>query len=95
MLTADTAFHEVILKRSGNTYITRALKNITMLTRRFSFMQKKVLHQLKDIPERHRVILETLRRGDPDEVSAVLKTHILEQSLEGLLEWMHSGKKIL
>ena len=47
-----------------------------------------------DIPERHRVILETLRRGDPDEVSAVLKTHILEQSLEGLLEWMHSGKKI-
>ncbi len=92
--SADVTFHALILQKAGNKYIKATLDKVTVLTRRFSLMQKKLRHQLQDIPERHKPILDAFRRGNPEEVTNVLRKHILQQSLEGLLEWMHSHKNI-
>jgi DNA-binding GntR family transcriptional regulator len=74
---ADFAFHLIIVQASGNRLLRQIWERMALATTTFLTISKS--HRtLGVIAERHVVVLEALRSGDPDAAEKAMRAHIDE-----------------
>jgi DNA-binding GntR family transcriptional regulator len=81
---ADVEFHKTIIEASGNELIKRFWESMRLETTTFLTMAMS-RRSLQELAERHVVLLETLRSGDPLLVETAMRRHI-EEPGEWILE---------
>ncbi len=80
----DVAFHRVIVEASGNRALIKIWDTMQLATWTFVTTVRSG-HDLRELAERHRTVLEALRTRDPDQAEHALRRHI-----EELGEWLRS-----
>lgn len=84
-LSADMAFHMVILAASGNRRIQRAVTETRAVSRIFRMRrQKHVLQIVENARLHHEAILEALRLGDQHLAASQMAKHIAESKAQTL-----------
>ena len=81
---SNVAFHRVIVEASGNRTLIN-LWNTLQLSTWTLFTAVYSGHDLIELAERHRVVLETLRTRDPRRAEQIMHSH-----LEELGEWVRT-----
>ncbi len=82
-VSADLAFHDIILKASGNVFLAAMFEPLTrILAERRAQTSRVVEIQIHAVAE-HRKVLEALRAGKPAEASAAMASH-MDQTLADL-----------
>lgn len=78
---ADVAFHDIIVKATRNTRLVQMVNNLSeqMYRYRFEYIKDESKHQ--SLMEEHRIICESLRRGDKETASKTAKLHIDNQEI--------------
>ncbi len=83
---ADLDFHREIWRISGDQTLARMLDQVTLPLFAFVSMRRSQRHEdLSGLIPEHTEFLQTLRRGDPDEVAAMVRRQ-LERSYSGFLQ---------
>jgi DNA-binding GntR family transcriptional regulator len=72
---ADFAFHKIIVDASGNWLLKQMWERLALATTTFLTVSKSN-HTLSEIAERHVLVLEALRSGDPQTAEAAMRAHI-------------------
>lgn len=72
--SADMAFHEAIVKASGNQYLRKLVRDTKLLVRIFtSSYWKYDLEALQEANDFHRRLLEAIVAGDPEQARAITR----------------------
>jgi len=76
---ADVAFHDIIVKATGNTRLVQMVNNLSeqMYRYRFEYIKDESKHQ--SLIEEHRIIFESLKNSDKATASKTAKLHIDNQ----------------
>lgn len=76
---ADVAFHDIIVKATGNTRLVQMVNNLSeqMYRYRFEYIKDESKHQ--SLITEHRIIFESLRCKDKETASDTAKLHIDNQ----------------
>lgn len=80
----DVAFHRVIVEASGNRSLIH-IWNTLQLSTWTAITAVRSGHNLEELAERHRVVLEALRTRDPQVAEQAMRSHI-----EELGDWVRS-----
>lgn len=80
----DVAFHRVIVEASGNRSLIH-IWNTLQLSTWTAITAVRSGHNLEELAERHRVVLEALRTRDPQLAEQAMRNHI-----EELGDWVRS-----
>ncbi|MGU3493980.1 GntR family transcriptional regulator [Xanthobacteraceae bacterium A53D] len=85
---ADEAFHDAMLESAGNEVLANAIRNLhphLHHARLFS----RVPHDIAPMLDEHRIILDSIERGDEDAAQAALEAHLSRSWLR--YNGWHSG----
>ena len=84
---ADFAFHLTIVEASGNRLLQQIWERMRLATTTFLTVSKSH-HSLREIAERHAIVVEALRARDPGTAEQAMRRHIEEpgQWLRAALE---------
>jgi DNA-binding GntR family transcriptional regulator len=89
-LTADMAFHVMLLRASGNHRMMRIVADSRVLLRIFSsHRQEHNLAVLRDTYRFHSQILEAVKSGDPAAATAAMAAHIQASKQQTLEHFDH------
>jgi len=73
---ANTAFHALIVDRSGNRQLQQFYQPLVNQMRRYQLRSAQLRGGLSRSCEEHRQILQAIKAGDADQASALLSEHI-------------------
>jgi DNA-binding GntR family transcriptional regulator len=73
----DTSFHEFLCERSGHGLLLKVWRGNNPLVWTMITVITLERHDLVELAERHRPILNALRSGDPDAVDRAIRDHVL------------------
>jgi DNA-binding GntR family transcriptional regulator len=76
ILESDRRFHALIAEASGNRVLAEVLAGLHGRSVRFWALSLATGHHLAEVAEEHAVILEALRRRDPEAAAAAMTAHI-------------------
>ena len=82
---ADFAFHVIIVEASGNWLLRQVWERMALATTTFLTISKSH-RSLSVIAERHVLVLEALRAGDPEAAEKAMRAHIDEPG-----EWLRAA----
>jgi DNA-binding GntR family transcriptional regulator len=90
-VAADFAFHQVIIKASGNRMLQHVWQTMRLSTTTFvTHSMTQLTHRsLTEIGERHVPVLDALRARDPDLAEAAMRRHIEEPG-----DWIRDALKV-
>ncbi len=77
---ADMAFHELLVVSSGAPHTIQLWRAVQPRVRVVLYQLGPRHRSLAEIPAEHLELMETLKRGDADEISRVLEGHIVGDS---------------
>ncbi len=73
----DTQFHEFILERSGHRLLLQTWQSISPLNWTMMTVVRLRDRNLRELAERHRLIVEALRARDPAQAEQAVRDHVL------------------
>jgi DNA-binding GntR family transcriptional regulator len=82
--TCNNQFHDAIIKASGNKLISRLSRNLRFASWSHTSGALTSMDHI-GIAERHTLIIDSLRSGDPDKAEQVMRDHIMN-SFKSLLK---------
>lgn len=77
---ADVRFHELAVEASGAYHTIQLWHSVLPRIRRQFYVLTPRHPDLQDVPREHVVLLEALRAGNPEQLSAELREHIIGTS---------------
>ncbi len=82
---ADFAFHKIVVDASGNWLLKQTWERMALATTTFLTISKSK-RTLSEIAERHVLVLEALKSGNPATAEAAMRAHIEEPG-----EWLRTA----
>ena len=84
MAQYDFQFHSCIWSRTGHELLEQALENIKPQARFYMYLTRQAGQT--DYAEKHRILIEFLRHGDPNQANELMLDHILSNA-EKAMDW--------
>ncbi len=81
----DTSFHLIIYQASGSRRLSRILAEMHKSIKAYRKLSLNIPGRLERSIEEHRMILEAIRRGDPDEADRLTSMHA-QMAMENLMK---------
>lgn len=79
----NSQFHETVVKASGNTILHRMWASVDPLAWLVAATKEPGHeHDPRDLEKRHRLLLNALKSGDPDEAEVAFRLHVAESLVE-------------
>lgn len=79
----NSQFHETVVKASGNTILHRMWVSVDPLAWLVAATKEPGHeHDPRDLEKRHRLLLNALKSGDPDEAEKAFRLHVAESLVE-------------
>lgn len=76
---ADVALHDIIVQATGNLRLVQLINNLSEQMYRYRFEYLKDTSQHQNLIEEHKIIYESILRGDKDAACCAAKLHIDNQ----------------
>ena len=86
---AHAAFHRALNERSGRERMCTLVDNLRAQTERYVRVYQMLEWPATELQREHELVLAAVRRGDPDEVAAVVSEH-LEIVRDRLLDYLRT-----
>ena len=77
---ADVAFHDIIVKATGNMRLVQLVNNLAEQMYRYRFEYLKDVTRYESLVQEHRVICESISKRDHSEAKAAAELHIDNQA---------------
>jgi DNA-binding GntR family transcriptional regulator len=74
---ADTAFHRIIVERTGNAYLASAVEHLLIHVRRLEVLFFRHVGPARESHDQHAAIIDALRRGDSATAAALTRENFL------------------
>ena len=88
---AHAAFHRALNERSGRERMCALVDNLRAQTERYVRAYQVLEWPANELQREHELVVAAVRRGDPDEVAAVVREH-LEIVRDRMLDHLRAGE---
>jgi len=92
MALYDYQFHTCIWSRTGHELLEQALENIKPQAHFYMFLTRQ--SGQTDYAEKHRILIEFLKKGDRSNVNEIMLDHILPSSEKAIAWWERRQEEI-